>query len=186
MDGLKTWKLSTNGIFQPTDDEIKSIWSVGLLTVDANAVLDLYRYHISTILIVRKACPDFYINWWRSGNPNSSKNKQGIRLRCFIAWNTTRLLQPKLHNRRTQKEFQFVINLRLWLLYQPEQRKPKADVGRGWRGCRRQGSRRQAPMEGFTALLAGHAPLPKYNENSQTENCWYCKILRCFLHWHMH
>jgi len=47
--------------------------------------IGIFAINISTILMVRKACPSFYINWWRSGNPNSSKIKQGIRLRCFIA-----------------------------------------------------------------------------------------------------
>ncbi len=34
--------------FPPSDDEITSIWENGVLTVDANVLLDLYRYHEST------------------------------------------------------------------------------------------------------------------------------------------
>jgi len=34
--------------FPPSDKEIKSIWETGILTVDANVLLDLYRYHEST------------------------------------------------------------------------------------------------------------------------------------------
>lgn len=34
--------------FKPSEDEIKSIWEKGILTVDANVLLDLYRYHEST------------------------------------------------------------------------------------------------------------------------------------------
>ncbi|MBN4063661.1 hypothetical protein JYT79_02655 [Cardiobacterium sp. AH-315-I02] len=34
--------------FPPSDDEITSIWEDGVLTVDANVLLDLYRYHEST------------------------------------------------------------------------------------------------------------------------------------------
>jgi hypothetical protein len=34
--------------FGASDSEIKSIWEKGLLTVDANVLLDLYRYHANT------------------------------------------------------------------------------------------------------------------------------------------
>lgn len=34
--------------FPPSDEEINTIWENGLLTVDANVLLDLYRYHEST------------------------------------------------------------------------------------------------------------------------------------------
>ena len=37
-----------NWYFRPSEDEIKSIWENGILTVDANVLLDLYRYHEST------------------------------------------------------------------------------------------------------------------------------------------
>lgn len=34
--------------FRPSEDEIKEIWGKGILTVDANVLLDLYRYYEST------------------------------------------------------------------------------------------------------------------------------------------
>lgn len=34
--------------FKPDNDEIDQIWKNGILTVDANVLLDLYRYHEST------------------------------------------------------------------------------------------------------------------------------------------
>jgi len=34
--------------FPPSDEEMASIWKEGVLTVDANVLLDLYRYHEST------------------------------------------------------------------------------------------------------------------------------------------
>jgi len=37
-----------NWYFSPSKDEIDAIWDTGILTVDANVLLDLYRYHEST------------------------------------------------------------------------------------------------------------------------------------------
>ncbi|QCW81697.1 hypothetical protein EQU24_05125 [Methylotuvimicrobium buryatense] len=37
---------------------------------------------------------------------------------------------------------------------------------------RRRESRRQAPVDGFTAFLDWHTPHPKIGETAQTGNCW--------------
>ena len=34
--------------FPPTEEEVNGIWEKGILTIDANVLLDLYRYHEST------------------------------------------------------------------------------------------------------------------------------------------
>ncbi len=41
-------KEEFNWYFNPTKEEIDEIWTNGILTVDANVLLDLYRYHEST------------------------------------------------------------------------------------------------------------------------------------------
>jgi hypothetical protein len=51
--------------------------------------IGIFAANINTILILRKACPGFYKNWRRSGNPNSSKNKSGIQLRQSIHSHST-------------------------------------------------------------------------------------------------
>lgn len=41
-------KKEFNWYFKPSKDELDEIWANGLLTVDANLLLDLYRYHEDT------------------------------------------------------------------------------------------------------------------------------------------
>lgn len=41
-------KTSFNWYFSPTEEELNNIWENGILTVDTNVLLDLYRYHEDT------------------------------------------------------------------------------------------------------------------------------------------
>jgi len=49
-----------------SDDELNSIWNNGILTVDANVILDLYRYHENTRNILLKTLKDFKGRLWLS------------------------------------------------------------------------------------------------------------------------
>ena len=50
----------------PTEDEIDNIWSSGFLTVDANVLLDLYRYHDQTRESILEAIASFGGRVWIS------------------------------------------------------------------------------------------------------------------------
>jgi len=52
--------------FSPTDDEIDEIWKKGILTVDANVLLDLYRYHESTRNSLISSLKNFEGKLWLS------------------------------------------------------------------------------------------------------------------------
>ncbi|WP_010324643.1 PIN domain-containing protein [Marinobacterium stanieri] len=52
--------------FPISEDEFDSIWSTAVLTVDANVLLDLYRYHESTRNSLIKSLKDFEGRLWLS------------------------------------------------------------------------------------------------------------------------
>ena len=52
--------------FPISEDEIDSIWKSGLLTVDANVLLDLYRYHESTRNSLINSLKEFKGRLWLS------------------------------------------------------------------------------------------------------------------------
>ena len=52
--------------FSPSDAEIDEIWKKGLLTVDANVLLDLYRYHESTRNSLISSLKNFEGTLWLS------------------------------------------------------------------------------------------------------------------------
>lgn len=52
--------------FKPTEEEIKTIWDTGTLTVDANVLLDLYRYHEGTRLALVTSLKSFGSRLWLS------------------------------------------------------------------------------------------------------------------------
>jgi predicted nucleic acid-binding protein len=54
------WYLS------PSDAEIREIWETGILTVDANVLLDTYRYHEKTRKEIREAIDAFEDRVWLS------------------------------------------------------------------------------------------------------------------------
>lgn len=45
--------------FKPLEAEIEDVWANGILTIDANVLLDLYRYHKSTRESIIKSIKDF-------------------------------------------------------------------------------------------------------------------------------
>ncbi len=51
---------------QPTEDELNTIWKTGILTVDTNVLLDLYRYHESTRDSLISSLEKFEGNRWLS------------------------------------------------------------------------------------------------------------------------
>ena len=52
--------------FRPNDDETKKIWADGLLTLDANVLLDLYRYHENTRNSILRSIEAFNGRIWLS------------------------------------------------------------------------------------------------------------------------
>jgi len=52
--------------FDPSDEAIKKIWDKGILTVDANVLLDLYRYHENTRNSLVQALQSFKGRLWIS------------------------------------------------------------------------------------------------------------------------
>ena len=52
--------------FPLSEDEINSIWKNGILTVDANVLLDLYRYHESTRNSLINSLKEFNDRLWLS------------------------------------------------------------------------------------------------------------------------
>lgn len=59
-------KKEFNWYFPLSEDEINSIWKNGLLTVDANVLLDLYRYHESTRNTLISSLKEFNGRLWLS------------------------------------------------------------------------------------------------------------------------
>lgn len=54
------WYLS------PSEDEVREIWQRGVLTVDANVLLDTYRYHEKTRQAIKEAIDAFEVRVWLS------------------------------------------------------------------------------------------------------------------------
>ena len=52
--------------FPPTKEEITNIWDEGILTVDTNVLLDLYRYHEDTRAAILKSISQFEGRVWLS------------------------------------------------------------------------------------------------------------------------
>ncbi|MDX2370542.1 MAG: PIN domain-containing protein [Colwellia sp.] len=59
-------KQEFNWYFKPSDDEVDEIWKNGILTVDANVLLDLYRYHESTRTSILESLKNFEGTLWVS------------------------------------------------------------------------------------------------------------------------
>ena len=59
-------KKEFNWYFKPQDEEIDNIWKNGILTVDANVLLDLYRYHESTRNSLLESLENFEGTLWIS------------------------------------------------------------------------------------------------------------------------
>lgn len=66
--------------FTPTNDEIEDYWSKGLLTVDANVLLDLYRYHESTRNALISALKSFNGRLWLSNQASEEfiRNRSNV------------------------------------------------------------------------------------------------------------
>lgn len=66
--------------FHPSDAEIEEYWSKGLLTVDANVLLDLYRYHESTRNALISALKSFNGRLWLSYQASEEfiRNRSGV------------------------------------------------------------------------------------------------------------
>ena len=50
--------------FRPNDDEYQTIWKTAILSIDANVLLDLYRYHHSTRDALLKRLREFSGRVW--------------------------------------------------------------------------------------------------------------------------
>ncbi len=59
-------KTKFSWYFPVSEKEIESIWKSGLLTVDANVLLDLYRYHESTRKSLINSLKEFDGRLWIS------------------------------------------------------------------------------------------------------------------------
>ncbi|NTW89022.1 MAG: hypothetical protein HGB26_07880 [Desulfobulbaceae bacterium] len=55
----------------PTDKELNEIWKEGILTVDTNVLLDLYRYHEETRNILIESLQNFEGRKWLSHQASS-------------------------------------------------------------------------------------------------------------------
>ncbi len=66
--------------FPITDEEIKDIWDKGLLTVDTNVLLDLYRYHQDTRLAILRSLEGFNGRAWISHQVAEEffRNRNGV------------------------------------------------------------------------------------------------------------
>jgi hypothetical protein len=59
-------KAMYNWYFPPSEEEIKKIWAEGILTVDTNVLLDLYRYHTNTRKALLSSLNKFKNRAWLS------------------------------------------------------------------------------------------------------------------------
>jgi hypothetical protein len=66
--------------FPISEDELNNIWSDGLLTVDANVLLDLYRYHESTRNTLIDSLKEFNGRLWLSNQAAEEfiRNRTGV------------------------------------------------------------------------------------------------------------
>ena len=66
--------------FPQTDDEISTIWDKGLLTVDTNVLLDLYRYHDDTRQAILRSLESFNGRAWISNQVAEEffRNRNGV------------------------------------------------------------------------------------------------------------
>lgn len=66
--------------FPISEDELNDIWGDGLLTVDANVLLDLYRYHESTRNTLIESLKDFNGRLWLSNQAAEEfiRNRTGV------------------------------------------------------------------------------------------------------------
>ncbi|MGE4503692.1 MAG: translation initiation factor IF-2 N-terminal domain-containing protein [Thiomicrospira sp.] len=73
-------KKEFNWYFPISEDEVNEIWGSGLLTVDANVLLDLYRYHESTRNTLIGSLKDFNGRLWLSNQAAEEfiRNRTGV------------------------------------------------------------------------------------------------------------
>lgn len=66
--------------FRQTDDEVSTIWDTGLLTVDTNVLLDLYRYHQDTRQAILSSLESFNGRAWISNQVAEEffRNRNGV------------------------------------------------------------------------------------------------------------
>lgn len=76
--------------FGPSAEEITTIWDTGILTIDANVLLDLYRYNEKTREDILKAMAFFGDRVWLSGQAA----REFIRNRKAVIRSADKWLRP--------------------------------------------------------------------------------------------